>query len=224
MLTASQKKKFEDAYKSYRKKYIVKKYSELDESATRIMINSFLTDVLGYIELEEIKTEYAIRGTYADYVIQLKKKQHIIIEVKSVQLNLTEKHIRQAINYASNEGIDWVLLTNGKNFQLYRVIFGKPVTYKEIFNYDIGDIKEFKASINDIEFLCKKCVSSGDLEKFWKRHQATEPQNLCKYLYKPEVIRFLKKDASLNFTEEDIFESVHCIIQTAIDSKKPKYK
>lgn len=74
MLTAIQRKKFEDSFKSYRRKYISKKYAQLDESGTRLMINYFLTEVLGYAELEEIKTEFRIRGTYADYVIQLEKK------------------------------------------------------------------------------------------------------------------------------------------------------
>lgn len=46
----------------------------VNESATRIMVNYFLTDVLQYLELEDIKTEYAIRGEYADYVIQIKRK------------------------------------------------------------------------------------------------------------------------------------------------------
>ncbi len=37
------------------------------------MINSFLTDILNYLSIEEVKTEYMIKGTYADYVVQLKE-------------------------------------------------------------------------------------------------------------------------------------------------------
>ena len=48
------------------------------------MINSFLTDVLNYAELDDIKTEFSIKGTYADYVIQLDKKRQIVIEVKAI--------------------------------------------------------------------------------------------------------------------------------------------
>lgn len=228
MLTSLQREKFHNTFKSYRRKYVSKKYANLDESGTRIMINSFLTEVLGYAELEEIKTEYRVRGTYADYVIQIDKKQHMVIEVKAMELDLSEKHIRQAVHYGADEGIDWVLLTNGREFSLYRVIFSKPIEYKRVFYYNIADLNEFKKSLNSFEYLTRKCLVNGNLQKFWKMCQATEPKNLCKYLYSNDVIKFLKrslkKDASLNFSEEEILDSIHQIIITPIESKKPKYK
>ena len=63
MLTTSKKTKLLIAVKAYNKKYLHGKMTELDESGTRLMINSFLTDVLGFIPIEEVKTEYMIRGT-----------------------------------------------------------------------------------------------------------------------------------------------------------------
>ena len=125
MPTQTQIQKVYENLKAYRKQYLKKRYSDLGESATRLMVNSLLTDVFGYIELEEIKTEYRIRGAYADYVIQLARKKHFIVEVKAMQLDLDEKHLRQSVNYAANEGVDWVVLTNGKQIELHRVIFSK---------------------------------------------------------------------------------------------------
>lgn len=152
----------------------------------------------------------------------------MIIEVKAMQLDLSDKHIRQAVHYGADEGIDWVLLTNGREFSLYRVIFGKPIEYKQVFYYDIRDLNVFKKSLASFEYLTRKCMLSGDLEKFWKMNQATEPQNLCKYLYDINILKFLKrslkKDAGLNFSEEEILDSIHEIIITPIDSKKPKFK
>ena len=127
MPTKLQTKQVLQALKTYKRKYLVQRFSELDESATRLMVNSFLTEVLGYEELAEIKTEYAIRGAYADYVIQVGKRKQLIVEVKSIQADLNEHHLRQALNYAANEGIDWVLLTNGSKYELFRVIFSKPI-------------------------------------------------------------------------------------------------
>lgn len=192
------------------------------------MINSFLSEVLGYAELEEIKTEFRIRATYADYVIQIAKKQRMVIEVKAMQLDLSDNHIRQAVHYGADEGIDWVLLTNGREFAFYRVIFSKPIDYKKVFYFDISDLNQFKKSIDSFEYLTRKCLVEGDLEKFWKMSQAVVPHNLCKYLYQPDVVKFikksLKKDSNLNFTEEEIFDSIHDVIITEIESKKPKFK
>jgi spore germination protein YaaH len=46
MATLTQTNKCLEALKLYKKKYIKKQFSDLDESATRIMINSFLTEQL----------------------------------------------------------------------------------------------------------------------------------------------------------------------------------
>jgi hypothetical protein len=34
--------------------------------------------------------------------------------VKALSFDLSEKHLRQTINYGANEGIEFALLTNGK--------------------------------------------------------------------------------------------------------------
>lgn len=226
MLTEIQKKKLTTSIKNYKSKYLQKKHLDLDESATRLMINSFLTNVLSYIELEDIKTEYTIKGTYADYVIQLAQTRHIVIEVKAVSIDLSENHIRQAVNYAANEGIDWVLLTNGRTFNLYRVIFEKPVSHKEIFCIDLLDSTQLKKAPELFQYLTKKCVSKGDLERYWKRFQTITPKSLCQYFYYEDSVklirRLIKKEKGLNFSEADIFESLHQVITHSIDSQKPK--
>ncbi len=227
MATEKQQQELLAKLKKYKRKYLIKKYKDLDESATRLMINSFLTDVLGYEELEEIKTEYAIRGTYADYVIQLGRKKHIVVEVKGIQIDLSDHHLRQAMGYAANEGIDWILLTNGRQFELYKVIFGKPIKEKKVFFTDLLDGEHLKKSLEFFDLISKRCVQRGLIDEYWKRFQTMEPENLAKYLYSVEIVRFLrrklKKDAKLLFPEEDIYDSIHNIIVTKIESCKPSY-
>jgi len=226
MATANQIKQIETRLKLYKKKYLRKKYADLDESATRIMINSLLTDVFGYTELEEIKTEYRIRGEYADYVIQLARKKHFVVEVKAVQLELSEKHLRQSIAYAANEGIDWIILTNGWQIQLHKVLFTKPIDTKQVLNLDLTDKTDFKKAADLLVLLSKKSVEKNELGQYWHRFEALEPNDLYKNLYSTEVIRFLRKvlkqNTGLFFAEEDILDSVHQIVTTKIESPKPK--
>jgi predicted type IV restriction endonuclease len=191
------------------------------------MVNNFLIEVLGYHELEEVKTEYAIKGTYADYVVQIGRKKHFITEVKAIQLDLCEKHLRQAINYAANEGIDWVLLTNGRCYELYRVVFGKPITHRKICGFDLSDKEQLKQSVDCFVYLTRKNAVSNVLERFWKRFQALEPTHLAKYLYSLDIVRFLrrslKRDVKLLFPEEDIYDSLHLVIANKIEILKPNF-
>lgn len=217
MPTATQINRIEKDLREYRKKYLTKKQNlEVDESATRIMVNSFLTTVLSYLELDDIKTEYNIRGEYADYVIQLARKKHIVIEVKSIQIDLNDRHLRQSLSYAANEGIDWILLFNGKQIKLFRVLFGKPISYHAVFDYDLADLSTIKKAANDITILSKKCVQKGELDEYWKRFDALTPASLVKAIYTEDVIRAirlrLKKNTNITFAQEDVAEAVQGLL------------
>jgi hypothetical protein len=226
MLNKSKKLKLLSALKTYAKKFLDNKITELDESGTRLMVNSFLTDVLGYIPIEEVKTEYMIKGTYADYVIQVKGIKHFLIEVKSLSLHLSDNHLRQAINYGANEGIDWVLLTNGKNFDFYKIIFGKPIESVKIFSIDLSDSGNIKKHADFIEFLCRDSVLRKGLNLLWNRTIALDPNYISGLLHNITVTnfikRFLKKKFKTKFTDEEINNSIDKIISEAIDIEKIK--
>ncbi len=212
----------------YKKKYLRKEFSKLDESATRIMTNNFLTEILGYKELDEIKTEYRIRSEYADYVIQLKRKKHFVVEVKSIDLDLSEKHLRQSLSYAANEGIDWILLLNGREIQLFRVNFGKPISTTLIYKLDLLNNDDLKKAPGLLWNLTKRAVEKGELETFWKRTNALNPANLSKLLYSEEIVKRLRNDlkdqTGIYFQMEDVATSLCQIIAEKVEFSKPKLK
>src|SRR3990170_451301 len=144
MLTSTKTQKLLNGIKEYRKQFFSKEMQELDESGTRIMVNHILTDLLGYRSLEEIKTEYMIKGTYADYVVQIEGDRHFLVEVKALSLALSNKHLRHAIEYAANEGVEWVVLTNGRILQLYKVIFAQPIDSKLVFEINLSNPETVK--------------------------------------------------------------------------------
>lgn len=228
MATEHQINQLEKQLREYRKKYLTKKQNlEVDESATRIMVNNFLTSVLGYLELDDIKTEYNIRGEYADYVIQLARKKHIVIEVKSIQIDLNDRHLRQSLSYAANEGIDWILLFNGKQIKLFRVLFGKPISYHAVFEYDLSDLTVMKQASSDIINLAKKSVAKGELDTYWKRFDALTPASLIKAIYTEDVIRAirlrLKKNCGINFDQQDVAIAVQeLLLKGHSGAVKPK--
>ena len=119
---------------------------------------------------------------------------------------------------------DWVLLTNGQQFNLYRVIFEKPLQIKDVISIDLKADPIIKAT-DQLMYLSKKSVSKGYLEKFWEMHQATTPKNLAQYLYKEEMItclrRMIKRENGINFSNEEIFDSIHEVVINSIQFTKP---
>lgn len=232
MISTAKSEKMLVALKDYRKRYLSGTITDLDESGTRIMINTFLTTILGYQELEEIKTEYMIKGTYADYVIQIGGTRHFLVEVKAFSLDLSDKHLRQAVNYGANEGIDWAILTNGRQFQLYKILFEKPIGEKLVFEIDFtSDDFDIKEALQQLTYLHREAVVKDNLSDLWARWSALEPLNVAGLLFSPQVISFLKKELKAKyetkFEDDEIIESLMEVVCGEFppeNLKIPKFK
>ncbi len=219
MLTSSKKARLHTAIRNYKKKYLDRNLTELDESGTRLMINSFLSDVLGYQPIEEIKTEYMIKGTYADYVIQLQGTRHFLVEVKALSFELSEKHLRQAINYGANEGIEWALLTNGKQFDFYKIIFNKPIEYRNIFSLDLSEVSSFHETTDHLQFLHRESVSRKGLKLLWNRFEALFPENVAGMLYSREIQNTLRRLIKKKYGEKCDLEDIEAAIAKIVLEK-----
>ncbi|MBT1705154.1 type I restriction enzyme HsdR N-terminal domain-containing protein [Chryseosolibacter indicus] len=232
MISSSKSEKMLLALKDYKKRYLTKNLSDLDESGTRIMINTFLTSILGYQELEEIKTEFMIKGTYADYIVQTGGKRHFLVEVKAFSIDLSDKHLRQAINYGANEGIEWAVLTNGRQFQFYRILFEKPISEKLVFEIDFhAEDYDVKEALELLTYFHKDAIVKKSLDNVWARYTALEPIGLAGLLFSPHVVSFLKKELrakyDTKFEDEDILEALTEIVCLEIPLEKlkiPKFK
>ena len=94
------------------------KARDVGETDTVTIIKDMLADVFGYDKYSELTSEYAIRGTFCDLAVKLDGKLSTLIEVKAIGIDLKEQHVKQAVDYAANQGVDWVLLTRAIKIKL----------------------------------------------------------------------------------------------------------
>lgn len=221
MLTTTKTQRLLNGIKEYRKQFFSNDIQELDESGTRIMVNHILTDLLGYKSLEEIKTEYMIKGTYADYVIQIDGSRHFLVEVKALSLALSNKHLRQAIEYAANEGVEWVVLTNGRILQLYRVIFDQPIESKLVFQINLSSPETQKGCVECLRYLHRDSVVKKGLNQLWNNYLATEKSTIASLILSKPGIAFLTKQIrkrfKSKFEEKVIIEAAKRMISEPVD-------
>lgn len=62
--------------------------------------------------------------------IKLEGGLQFLIEVKAIGTELKDAHVKQAVDYAANQGTDWVVLTNGLSWRIYKVTFTKPIEHE----------------------------------------------------------------------------------------------
>ena len=113
--------------------------ADRSEQDTVTIVTDMLADIFGYNKYSELTGEYAIRGTYCDLAVKVDGAIKYLIEVKAVDKSLKENHLRQATDYAAKEGIEWVVLTNGVEWQAYRMIFEQPVRFEHVFTINMLD-------------------------------------------------------------------------------------
>jgi predicted type IV restriction endonuclease len=98
----------------------------------------------------------AVRGTFCDLAVKLESKLVELIEVKSAGSILEDRHVKQAIDYASNQGVEWVILTNATIWRLYKVIFAKPIDKRLLPELDLSTVDLKKDDCLEQLFLFTK--------------------------------------------------------------------
>lgn len=104
------------------------KSRDVNESDASMIVTDVLDEVFGFDKDAEVTREYAIRGTFCDLATKIEGKLQTLIEVKSIGLDLRENHIKQAVDYAANEGVEWVILTDGQHWKVFSASFSKPIS------------------------------------------------------------------------------------------------
>jgi predicted type IV restriction endonuclease len=113
------------------------KSRDVGETDTVTVVKDFLADVLGYDKYSELTSEHLIRGTYCDLAVKIDGKLSWLIEVKAIGIELKDAHVKQAVDYAANQGCEWVVLTNGGRWMVFRVSFAKPISHELIADIDV---------------------------------------------------------------------------------------
>ncbi|HEX4263445.1 MAG TPA: type I restriction enzyme HsdR N-terminal domain-containing protein [Verrucomicrobiae bacterium] len=124
------------AIKKFQPILVSAKTRDVNEPDTVRMVTEILADVFGYDKFSEVTAEHAIRGTFCDLATKLDGAIQLLIEVKAIGLDLKDAHVKQAVDYAANKGVEWVVLTNAIIWRVYKVTFGKPIDHELIYEVD----------------------------------------------------------------------------------------
>ena len=168
---------------------------DIGETDTVTVIKDMLADVFGYDKYSELTSEHAIRGTYCDLAIKLDGTLTTLIEVKAVGIDLKESHVKQAVDYAANQGVDWVLLTTGIRWCVYRVQFTKPI--KNELVVDIDFLKISYRSTEDLDMLylwCKEGWVRSALGDFHTQKQALSRFFLGAMVLSDPVLEIVRRE------------------------------
>jgi len=168
---------------------------DISESDTVVIIADMLADILGYKKYIEITTEYAIRGTYVDLAVKVGDEIRFLIEAKAIGATLKDAYVKQAIDYGANQGVEWVILSSGAVWQIYKIHFKQPVEKTLIYEIDL-----LKANAKNQQLLeclgnlSREGFTKSSMANFCQQQQITSKFSLAAILMSPPILNCLRKE------------------------------
>lgn len=189
---------------------------DANEAETRQRVERIFESVTGYDVFTHLSREHAVRGAgnteHMDFAIKLKPdKVSIVVELKRVGVDLSKKHLKQASHYAIDLGCEWVLLTNGREWEIYHVEFAQPpeTTLVQRWNLLQDDWSDLAESF---DLISLRNMKKGTLAGLWEKQSALTPECLLSQILSEDSIRRLKnairKEAGVSVHPEDIVAAI----------------
>ena len=207
---------------------IMKDCSDMDgnEAETRRRVERIFESVMGYDAFKHLSRERAVRGAgeteHVDFAIQLEPGPNatplIMVELKRVNIKLSKKHLKQVSSYAINAGCEWILLTNGVEWQLHHVTFGQPPETKMLHIWNLlDDDPIYLAEMFTIIGL--KNIKKGGLDTLWQKAHVLRPKSLLQAILSEKSInllrRNLKSEHGVTLAPEEIIGAIRKLLNEA---------
>lgn len=207
---------------------------DINEADTAAMVADMLSEIFGYEKYIEITSEYEIRSTYCDLAIKLDGAPKLLIEVKAIGIALKDIHVKQAVDYAVNLGLDWTVLTNANTWQFYRIKYGKPVESELICQFSIADLNpRSNDTLDSLYLISREGFKASALTEYYEQHKAVNRYTIAAVLQSEPVTKLVRRELRAAFNNikietEDIQRIINAYVlkrdvtegEKAIEAKK----
>ena len=173
----------------------VAKDRDVNESDTVSILKGVLSDVLGYDRFLEVTSEFAIRGTYCDLAIKVDDKVQFLVEAKAIGIELKDSHLRQAVNYGANHGVQWIILTNAAEWKVYRIRFEQPIAFDLVCSFDLLALNpRCQKDQEHLFMLAKEGLAKSARETFYERVQSVNRYVIGSLILTEPVLAVIRRE------------------------------
>jgi len=194
--------RFADQIKTFQAVALSHKARDVSEADTVTLVKDILAYMFGFDKYSELTSEVQIKGTYCDLAVKIADRIRYLIEVKAAGVTLNDSHLRQAISYGANHGIEWIVLTNGLQWRLYRIKFAQPIETEEVSAFDITTINlRSEDDLRRLFLLCKEGISSDAMDIFHQHSQLLNRFTVAQILLLEPVVSVVRRELRRFFPE-----------------------
>lgn len=180
--------------KRYQKPLAELRARDANEGDTRLFLTDFLCEALGYDKYADMTTEYAVKSDFADYGLRVDKQLVAFFEAKRASTKLSEKHLRQVQMYGVNEGVEWLILSNGIEWQVYHLAFNQPVETTLVLSVDLLSDQTVSQKAEALFYLSRESMKRRQIDDLWKTKLATSPKSLGATILSEPIVEAIRKE------------------------------
>lgn len=194
------------------------KARDIGEADTSTLVKDMLAEILGFDKYAEITAEFQIKGTYCDLALKVDGKLTMLIEVKAIGLELKESYVRQAVDYAANQGIEWVILTNAVTWQVYKIGFGKPITSDLLMTLNfLGLDPKSDSCVETLYLLSREAQGKSLLDEYHEQKQALSKYCIGALLLTDPVLAVVRRELKRLSPDVKIeVDEIHAVISQEV--------
>jgi predicted type IV restriction endonuclease len=157
-----------------------KKLSMFDEASTKQAVVLRLLSFLGWdiFNVEEVHPDYSVNSYKVSYALGDKNSNKAFIQIKRAQEKL-DNHQKSLIDFASREGVDISILTNGRVWWFYLISAEGDWQKKWFLSLDLLKQETDLITPQLIDLLAKDKISKGQALKTAKAIHKNKNQKIA---------------------------------------------
>ena len=124
-----------------------------NETRTRQVLIDPLLAALGWdvTDPTSVELEYDVRGKRADYALLVDGKPVAVIEAKRLGKQLIDDDTMQVMNYANSAGIEYMVVTNGDEWNMYSVFQRGAIEDRRVMELQLSPDPSHISALNSLE-------------------------------------------------------------------------
>lgn len=165
------------------------------EAQTSSLVEDVLTDVLGYHRHHHVLPQYAVHSGYADFALRADRDSDpvILVEVKRLGRALGPDQLKQVYRYSIDSHCDWIILTNGQQWQLHWVErTGRKPQVHLVLDWDMSD----RADVLDeqLQWVTYQTIKQGGLRMLEVQTRVLAREALLNAIFSPKALQVIRSE------------------------------
>src|SRR5436190_19839182 len=96
--------------------------------------------------------------------------------------------------YAVNEGVEWMMLTNGVHWQVYHLTPGMPVQIDLSLDVSLLGEGTTAQKVDQLFYLTREAMKRHAIEELWRARSATSPKRLAQTILSDSVVDAIRRE------------------------------